>query len=550
MTLQSFITEHKTKLKTIKKLIVRDLDEIEKNTFVAYVDEGENSFDVQIVFDTKKNIKQTNCDCTEGGTCNHIIALANFIFENKTEKTALKKPTKRKLSETDQLLETLDNESIRIWLSELLNKNKELAFVFKNNFSETVLVVDEILIKKTIQDSISSIIGKRKKVETSEVKKIVDNLNTSLKPILEAIFSKFSIENHHFFKIIIDVLEEFNYSHNFNSTRIIKFVESLYENKLKALFNIKDINEWQKAVQYYMKIVFSEKFYQSDLDFIKKIYDFSKTNEIQKKFVVTTLEELFIIQNQELNENYRLAFILEEFVLVVFTENDLLKKFQTHFQPRRFQNNHNVLLIQELVKLNQNELAEKYCLAQIEGNYKYDYDLPYVKILISIYKNNNENQKLANILVDYGKYLFSIENYNFIKANAAEERFKKYRQSALTNSRNAFQSGNIEAFDFYYEIKKLDGKPNDLFELLSNAHQLSFVNKYKEIAFNLNENVFITTLLSISIYGSYHNDDLKEIVNYILSKFDKPTLQFYLKNRNYNYYNHIYKELDFILKNK
>lgn len=135
MTLSIFFKENKNKLKQAQKLRVRDIDKIEKNTYVAYVDEGEDSYDVQIEFDAKKNIKATQCDCDTGGVCIHIVALALFISENKTEKTVVKKAINKKLSETDQILETIDNDTLKIWVSEILNSNKEIAFLFKNKFS-------------------------------------------------------------------------------------------------------------------------------------------------------------------------------------------------------------------------------------------------------------------------------------------------------------------------------------------------------------------------------------------------------------------------------
>lgn len=544
MTLPNFLKDHQSKLKSNKSLIVRDLDETEKNIIVAYVDDGNNSFDVQIVFDSKKNIKQTTCDCENGGICNHIVALAHFISEKKTEKTVLKKVIKKKLSETDLLLEKISNDDLRIWISEILTKNKEFAFVFKNHFVSNTEEVTIATIEKTIQESIASIIGKRKKCETNEVKKIVDALNVSLKPYFNVIFSKVNKENYNLLKHIIFKLEEFNYDYYLTSNRILKLVENLYDLQLKNLFNIKDFEEWQNATRFYLNLIFEEKFFNNELVFIQKIYDFSKANELQKKFIVSALENNFQTLYKDLNEEFLINFEIESFYLTVFLENNLIEKYIHKFKPRRFKNEHNLVLIHELIKINNTDLSEKYCLQQIDGNYKQEYDIPYVKVLISIYKNKNESQKLANILSDYGKYIYTLEDYLFIKENASIEKFKKYRQSVLTNARYAYQSGNIEAFDFYFEIKKLDGKQNDLFEMLNNSHKLEFVNKYKAIAHQLNEINFIKTITNMSFYGTYYKEDLNEIIDYILTKIEKTNLKFYLKNVRPYFSNPIYSALE------
>ncbi|OWP76448.1 SWIM zinc finger family protein [Flavobacterium oreochromis] len=544
MTISNFITEHKLKLKSAKKLNVRDLDELEKNNFVAYVDEANKSYDVQLVLDNKKNIKSTSCDCDLGGICTHIIALVTFVSENRSEKSVVKKAPKKKLSETDEILEKINAEDLRNWLSKTLNKNKELAFNFKKHFESSTIIIDKSFIKNTIQESITSIIGKRKKVETSEVKKIVDNLNVSLKPILDFIFLKFTPENHSLFNFLIHEIEEFNYSYYITSTRITKLIENLYNVKLKSLFNIKEIEEWQNAIRFFIDSIFEPKFHINDLNFAKNVYELSKTNEFQKNFFIQYLEE----KHQALYSNYKenfplLAYELDSIILIIFTENNLFAKYSNNFKPRRFQNAYNILLIKELLKNNETELAENYCLEQIAGNSKTEYDLPYAEILIDLYTQNKDNLKLAEILSEYGKYIYSIEHYNFIKENASTEKFKKYRQAVLTNARYSYQSGNIEAFDFYFEIKKLDGKENDLFDMLASSHNLEIFNQYKEIAHQLDEIKFLKTVVQTTYHYNKNESTTKEIIDFILQKIDIPTLKFYLKNIKTYYFNYIHNEL-------
>jgi hypothetical protein len=531
MTLTTFLKEHQTKLKTTQKLVVRDLDETSKNVFVAYVDENSKSYDVQLVLDSKKNIKESTCDCDNGGTCNHIIALAQFIAENKKEKTGIKKPIKRKLSEIDQVLETVDNETLRLWVSETLNKNKELAFVFKNNFAPQTIEIDASFIKKTINESITSIIGRRKTIETNEVKKIVDVLNIALKPAFDFIFAKVSKENHELFTTLITDIEGINYQFYTSGSRIKTLVKNVTGDQLKSVFNLKDVAAWQNAVQFYSNLLFQDKFLVLELNLVKSIYDFSKTNEYQQQFVVTALEQNFNILYENNKEFFSLTvFELEHFLLNVFSENKLFEKHVSKFKPKRFQNDHNLLLIFELIKINQLATAEKYCLEQIEQNSKSDYDFPYAKFLILIYKNTNDTHKLANVLSEYGKYIFDIDDYLFIKKHATLEKFKKYRQAVLTNSRYSYQNGNVEAFNFYFEIKKLDDKRTDLFEMLQNAYNLNFVNEYKEIALKLSEVKFITLLSEISFFTNAQAKLVHEIADFVVKNMERDKIIFIIKN--------------------
>ena len=268
-----------------------------------------------------------------------------------------------------------------------------------------------------------------------------------------------------------------------------------------------------------------------ELNLVKKIYEFSKINDIQNHFVVTTLEQNFNRLYENNKESFSLTvFELEHFLLTVFSENELFEKHVSKFKPRRFQNEHNLLLISELIKINELATAEKYCLEQIEQNSKSDYDLPYVKFLIHIYKKTNDVHKLGNILSEYGKFIFSIEEYLFIKEHASPEKFKRYRASVMVNARNSYQNGNVEAFNFYFEIKKLDDKRNDLFEMLQNAYNLNFVNEYKEIALQLNEAKFISLLSEITFFTNAQAKLVNIIAEYVVQHMERDQLIFILKN--------------------
>lgn len=545
MTLVNFLKENQSKLKNSQKLNVRDFDELDTNTFVAYVDQGNESFDVQVKLDSSKKIIETNCDCEENGICNHIIALANFIAENKTEKPILKRIVKKKKTETDEILETLDNESVRIWLSEILNKNKELAFTFKNQFLKNSLEISNELIKNTIQQSIMAIVGKRKKIVTSEVKKIVDNLNVSLKPIIDTIFTKFSIENYQFFKTMVTTLNDFHNNHYLTSNRILKLIENLHETNLKSIFNIKDFNEWQKATSFYINLIFKDKIYLHDIYFAENIYEFSKTNELQKKYVVNLIIEQYEKLNAHFDDNIPYLIIeLNNLFLKVFAENNLIEKHITKFKPRKFQNEYNLFLINELVKINNLILAEKYCLEQISNNFYSEFDMPYVKLLIEIYTKTNENSKLTDLLSQYGKFSFSINNYNFVKKNSTEEKFKKYRIAILKNANIEMQNGNEEAFDFYYEVKLQDNKPEAIFDMFITSKNIKMINKYNIIAFNLDKMKFLQTLLNLPLNYTKFKNELNEIVYLITNNIDTINIKFYLNNANKYHKNLIYIELE------
>lgn len=545
MTIAAFLKENQSKLKLATKLNVRDLDQINDFETVAYVDTNEDSFDVKIVFNSRRNIIDTHCDCEKGGICEHIVALAIHISDNKTEKKVLKKTRAKKLSDTDTILHSLDNENVRLWLSELLNTNKELAFLFKNHFSAKQVVFDTAFIKGLVKESLQSVIGKRRKIETNEVKKFIDALTLSSKDLVEHLcFPPITPEKYELISFLINELHIIDQNYYVTSSRIKRFSEIILEDLIKNLFTIKDMDVWKQSVHFYFSLIFKENHYTYELTQCKKIYDFSSTNAIQQKLVVEELESyLALISDKSELTYFKLGIEIEDFILKIIIDNGLFEKYATKFSPRLFENEFNIKLLDELMRIGHYDSVEDYCQEIIARNYQEKYDIPYLKYLVAIYKANNDNKKLAKLYSIYGKFIYDIEVYLYIKENVTVDEFKKYRMSVFTHARSSYQSGDLEAFNFYFEIKKLDGKEQDLFDMLENSYNLSFVNEYKEIAHALDEIKFVKLLFRFE-YGYRNNKvTVENIANYVFNKVDKTTLQFYLKQFSSYSYSDMYKKL-------
>ena len=280
----------------------------------------------------------------------------------------------------------------------------------------------------------------------------------------------------------------------------------------------------------YFSLLFQDRFLLSELHQCEKIYEFSKTNETQQKIIVQIVEENsnVIIEKSQLNY-HNLVIEMETFILNIFIENNLFKKNASKFRPKMFQNEHNIRLLDALMEIEHYEEVQLYCNQIIERNYQEKYNIPYIKYLIAIYKNNKEHGNLAKLYSVYGKFIYDIDVYLFIKENLPLDDFKKYRMSVFSHARNSYQNGDISAFDFYYEIKKLDEKQDDLFEMLQNSRNHSYVNKYKEIAFNLSQNKFMTLLFRFG-YESKHNQEyISSIAHFIIEKMDRQRIILFLK---------------------
>ena len=88
-------------IKAASKCKVRECDETEPGQFIAYVDEGNDTFDVSVGADADHNFIEPRCDCkSTRKICQHKAALMLFVADStETTKKAVKK-VKVKESET------------------------------------------------------------------------------------------------------------------------------------------------------------------------------------------------------------------------------------------------------------------------------------------------------------------------------------------------------------------------------------------------------------------------------------------------------------------
>lgn len=135
LTLKNYIKEFaKEQLQAAEKCKVRECDETEKGTFVAYVDEGGDSFDVSLTLLPDGKLAKSSCDCRNSLVfCRHKVALLIHVAKGKT--VAEKPKIIKKTSEAETLLEQAEFNSLKEWVKNLIQKNKDIELSFVSYFS-------------------------------------------------------------------------------------------------------------------------------------------------------------------------------------------------------------------------------------------------------------------------------------------------------------------------------------------------------------------------------------------------------------------------------
>ena len=211
---------------------VREFEETEKGNFIAFVDDGNASYDVNIVLtDKSDSVEKTSCDCNiTSAFCPHKIAVLLYMKSGslkEKESTTLKKIRKKKLSPTEELIDSLDHTQLRNWLLAELEKNNELSFKFKFHFSSDNGLPSLEDVKKYGEETIKAVIKNKKYIEPSEVRDILDIWNTYMNTHIESIFKLYPTPEG---KKYFHVIDKF---HNELSRRLKRFTPRVETNLAK-----------------------------------------------------------------------------------------------------------------------------------------------------------------------------------------------------------------------------------------------------------------------------------------------------------------------------
>ena len=150
---------------------VRECDEEQKGTFVAFVDQGVDSFDVSLKINPKQEIVSCTCDCPKGdGMCQHKLALMMHIVGN--QKVAPPKLVKNKITPLEKIFSQLSHDDLKTWLLKTFEKDKALQVEFVQEFTkeeEKLWTLPEL--EKKLKELQKVVFGAKKNVETADFKK-------------------------------------------------------------------------------------------------------------------------------------------------------------------------------------------------------------------------------------------------------------------------------------------------------------------------------------------------------------------------------------------
>lgn len=494
ITSRNFKTKLDSELiKKSQRCTVRECDEVKAGDFEAYVDELDKSYDVSLQLEKGAVINST-CECKSNlSFCQHKIALLAFIA--KGMKPAAKVTVSKKIDPVNHAVEQADPEKIKEWILKTLKKNKDLSIAFMNEFSNKSENYTPAEIIALTHDAVKAVIGKRRKAEVVEVKKIIDLWTEIHKPILVQYFAEPANENY-FMQIhaVIDTIVEYKYRILTNSKRFETYFKQVLTQIEEVISNIRDDETWTKCLTY-----FSKEFFLDGYGGIRREYTnifvhvFNSTSVQRRSKIAGIIEKIYQSRKDErIEDSKELLQLLLHMVVV----NKNFPEYKDTFRPIRHAIEYNIRLIDALIELGELNTAEAYCIQQMGENTNSNYDLDYIARLKQIYTHTKDDKKLVGVLSKELLYKPNFDNYTFVIANVqADAQFKKWRNQVLANARQ-LAGFHKNAADFSLALRNLEGDFKGLLAYLDENADYDSIALYTKQLILYSAEAFIQKLIS------------------------------------------------------
>lgn len=175
----------------LKRGALRELDEERPGRFVAYVDDGDQSFDVMLQLNAKRELSPHSCDCSsEYFFCEHKATVFLHLLEHgSTLAVPKKKRVSKKELEAIALFEGVDFEALKQWVIAAMNQDKALRQQFELHFGKERDNPSAEQIQEKTRALRTAVMGRRFSASAAEIKKMIGLWEAYHLPILEGHFS-------------------------------------------------------------------------------------------------------------------------------------------------------------------------------------------------------------------------------------------------------------------------------------------------------------------------------------------------------------------------
>ncbi len=500
-------------IKNSKLATVREFEVNEQGTYIAYVDQKGESYDVSLQLDDSGKPISHSCDCNQKKLfCEHKEALLKYIQSKKSKPkedlpAKLKPKTSKKLKENplEVLINQVDPHELRKWVYTLLAKNKEIELLFNQEFGEKKQDFTSKEVRQLTYDAFKAIAKNKKKLEAGEIKKMVDLWTKIHEPILKRYYifieDPIAFENFH---AIVDSCTLVSFQIYTKSNRISSYLRSLLVGVVESIENQVEDSIWIKSISYFIDNLYNQ-YRQIRYEYFHLLFEIGEDLIGERSGLLAHSLMEFYLTNTILKERINSNALpsgdrdLMVYIFKIVKNSNLFNEFKTHFKPLVYANDYNHELIKDLINEGELKKAEKYCQDLIKANFDHSYSLTYLRFLKEIYILQNDDLNLGKVLKDLFPYNFKFEDYlEVIQRMPDEAERQTFRNQTLSIARGMAYNQKQEGIQFSLKLVEHEKNYSKMIEYLDKLVDFKFILKYADEMLKTDRLKFIRTILSIS----------------------------------------------------
>jgi hypothetical protein len=478
LTLKNYATTVPAELlQQAKKNTVRECDETEKGHFVAYVDDGGDSFDVSVTLKAGNEITRHTCECkSTAGFCRHKAALITHIANGKKAKEVVVKVGKKQ-SKAEELLINAEPDRLKDWVRSVIAKNKDLELSFVHYFSVKEQPT-QAEVQKIVNDAVKAVVGGKRTIDATQLKKLVELWADMLTPVVEHYQDNVTDEKSFLnFHALLEGCIDFGFKVESGSNKISKFIEECLLKSVEPVSMLQVEEAWDRAVGFFINHV-PDGVNRVRMHYVGHLQNIMNVSSRERQLkIIDWLARQFEKCTPDTLMN---GTLYSKFIFAMVNEHDLFARYGRMFKPIRFDNEYNRELLELLIEHKELTLAKEYCLEQIKYNFRDEYNVLYWTFLRELYLIENDEENLAKILALLFPFSFNFDDYLFISKRLPEDERKKWRTKMLTRARSISAPYKKNAMVFYFKLADADKAYRKMIDYIEHDTPYNFILEYFE----------------------------------------------------------------------
>jgi hypothetical protein len=495
----------------IKKALtypVRELEQETKGRWVAFVDEDAESFDVQISIE-KKKVTAHYCDCKESNEqyCKHKVAvLLKIAQQSGGVNTAPKKVARKKTDPLLQLLDQVEHDDLKKWILEILLQQKDLSISFLNRFTVKPADYTPEEIQLITDKAVKSIVKNKRKIDQSELKKILLLLKDVHEPIIAYYLNNISdSEKVSVLATLLQTIEKWDLAFKIKSTKIATYKTELLARTIQPLYGIENEKVWQKVITAYFDEAVKEEVSLNE-NWLQLLLTMTKLDLRKERvdFMLSSFKKIYTFNKAQ--RNGVASSVLSTHIWELYSSFNRLPECIPWLSPIHYENSFNIKLIDALLENGYPDMAEQHCLQIIKNNYYEEYNTPYQERLMHLYADNPLKRKeLHQLLLQLFPAIGTFKDYLILKdeyfKNKTDE-LQKWKMKILAHLA-VLMRDNIESAKLLYSIYEHEIKMDKMIDKLQESATIELAVDYFEILFDYSKQKFLKNLFYFSSLYKY-----------------------------------------------